>query len=266
MKKILIRFINYFGFDIHRLRIHGEDRRTTMREALQHIATLGFMPKTVIDVGVATGTQELYTTFPRARHILIEPLQEFLPFLQKISQRYDAEYFIAAAGQKKGKIEIHVHADLLGSSIFHESDGKFVDGISRKVPVITIDSLFTKLNLKGKCLLKIDVQGGELSVLRGAHKVLQNSEVVLLETHFFEFFIHGPQFYDIVHYMKQRGFVAYDIFGGYNRPIDYALASVDIVFVKERGMFRKTNRFAHDKQRFALNKEVIKNTTNLDRL
>lgn len=235
-----------------------------MKEFLCHIAGLGFRPETVIDVGVATGTQELYTTFPKARHILVEPLKEFTPFLKKIAQKYNAEYVIAAAGVRLGTIEINVHRDLLGSSIYHEADGNSVDGISRKVPVITIDSLYRKLKLKAPFLLKVDVQGSELSVLRGATKILQESEVVLLEVHFFEFFIQGPQFYNIVHYMKRQGFVAYDIFGGYNRPIDYALASVDMVFVKEHGRFRKTNQFAYNYQRARLNDEVVTNALKTD--
>lgn len=258
-KVIVKRMINFIGFDLQRIKKRGEARRITMGEVLSHIASLGFKPKTVIDVGVATGTEELYTTFPKARHILIEPLKEFTPFLKKISQKYNAEYVIAAAGPKSGTTEINVHRDLLGSSIYHEADGATVDGISRKVPTITIDSLYKKLKLHSPFLLKVDVQGGELSVLRGATKVLQDSEVVLLEVHFFEFFIHGPQFYDVVHYMKRQGFVAYDIFGGYNRPIDYALASVDMIFVKKHGRFRKTNQFAYNYQRGELNKEVLNN-------
>lgn len=259
IRLIFRRIINFLGFDIQSIKTKGEGRRTTMREVLRHIEGLGFRPKTVIDVGVATGTQELYTTFPKARHILIEPLEEFIPFLKKIAQKYNAEYVIAAAGPKSGTTEINVHRDLLGSSIYHEADGKFADGVSREVRVITIDSLYKKLKLKAPFLLKVDVQGSELSVLRGATKALQDSEVVLLEVHFFEFFIHGPKFYNIVHYMKQQGFVTFDIFGGYNRPIDYALASIEMVFVKENGRFRRTNKFAYNYQRCKLNKEVLTN-------
>ena len=40
-------------------------------------------PNTVIDVDVAYGTQALYELFPNARHILIEPIEEFVPHLDK---------------------------------------------------------------------------------------------------------------------------------------------------------------------------------------
>jgi hypothetical protein len=45
--------------------------------------------------------------------------------------------------------------------------------------------------------------------------------------------------------MKDRGFVAYDLFGAHTRPLDGALAQVDIVFVKERGRFRQSHVYGH---------------------
>jgi FkbM family methyltransferase len=259
LKNIIKKIFIITGFEVRRLRKHGEDRRTTLAEALFQISRKGFKPNTVIDVGVATGTYELYDTFPEAKHLLIEPLLEFEPYMKKISVRYDAEYVIAAAGPRKGTTTINVHQDLLGSSVYKETDGSYVDGISRKVPVVTIDALCNRRKLKGTYLIKVDVQGAERLVLNGARKVLKNTDVVILETHFFQFYIKGPQFYEIVSYMNNLGFVAYDIFGGYNRPTDFALASVDMVFVKEHGIFRKSHSFARRTQRKYLNKIVLHN-------
>jgi FkbM family methyltransferase len=262
LKRAVKRALNSFGLEVHRTRKHGEDRRTTLGEILAHVSRLGFRPKTVIDVGVATGTYELYKTFPAAKHLLIEPLREFESDLKKISSKYDAEYVIAAAGSRSGTIKINVHPDLLGSSVYKETDGSYVDGISRKVPVVTIDALCNKRHLKGPYLIKVDVQGAECLVLDGAQKAFKGTEVVILEVNFFQFHINGPQFFDIVSYMQKHGFVVYDIFGGYNRPLDYALASVDMVFVKENGMFRTNHSFAPRKLRKKLNETVLRNALN----
>lgn len=258
-KKAVKKVFNLCGLEIHRAEKHGEDRRNTLIEVLAHVSRLGFRPKTVIDVGVATGTYELYETFPNAKHLLIEPLCEFEADLKQISSKYNAEYIIAAAGRQSGIMEINVHPDLLGSSIYKESDGSYVDGVSRKVPVVSLDTLCRSKRLSGYYLIKIDVQGAECLVLDGAQKILKKTEVVILEVNFFQFHLNGPQFFDIVSYMKKRGFVVYDIFGGYNRPLDYALASVDVVFVKETGMFRKKHSFAPRKLRAKLNETVLRN-------
>ncbi|OGG11077.1 hypothetical protein A2Z00_01695 [Candidatus Gottesmanbacteria bacterium RBG_13_45_10] len=262
LKKAVKSVFRFCGLDVHRTGKHGEDRRTTLAEVLAHISRLGFGPKTVIDVGAGVGTFELYKTFPIAKHLLIESLREFERDLKQISSKYKAEYVIAAAGPRSGTTKINVHPDFFGSSIYKETDGSYVDGVSRKVPVVTIDALCKEKHLNGPYLIKVDVQGAERFVLDGAKKVFKKTEVFILEVHFFQFHINGPQFFDIVSYMKKHGFVVYDIFGGYNRPIDYALASVDMVFVKEDGNFRKIHSFAPRELREKLNETVLRNALN----
>lgn len=247
IKSSIKGIFNIIGLEIRNRKRHGLERRVALVEVLGHIIDVGFSPTTVIDVGVANGTYELYENFPHAKHLLVEPLVEFEPDLKSITEKYNAEYVIAAAGAKAGKITIHVHKDLLGSSVLNEAEGNHVDGVSRIVPVVTLDSLCKKQS--GPYFIKIDVQGAELTVLDGATKILQDTEVIILEVHFFQIFVGGAQFFDVISYMKKRGYVVYDIFGGYNRPLDYALASVDMVFVKEHGMFRKSHFFASSEQR-----------------
>lgn len=225
----------------------------TMADSLNHFKTLGFKPKTVIDIGVGYGTSELYKTFPNARHILIEPLVEFKQYLEKITQQYDGEYIIAAASDKLGKIIINVQINKLqSSSIFKEKDAmhsESIKGIPREVTSITLDNLKTKLNLIEPFLLKIDVQGAELKVLDGARKMLEETQLVILEVQLFQFQEGSPKFFDTITYMKNNGFVVYDFFGGSERPIDGALAWIDIAFVKETGQFRRHHFFMTPEQR-----------------
>jgi hypothetical protein len=44
--------------------------------------------------------------------------------------------------------------------------------------------------------------------------------------------------------MKKKKYVAYDVFGGHNRPLDGARAQADIAFVKENGLFRTSHSWA----------------------
>jgi len=245
LKKVIKKTFNACGFEIHRTGTIGR----TFDEVLDHVSRLDFRPQTVIDVGVANGTFELYEAFPNARHLLIEPLEEFKPALEKITRQFNAEYVIAAASDKVGRIAINVHSILDGSSILKEVEGSHVDGVERVVPAVTIDYLCNERNLIGPYLIKVDVQGAELQVLNGGRKTLEETELVILEVHLFQFFVNSPQFYDVVSYMKDRGFVVYDCFGGYHRPLDGALAAMDVAFVKESGQFRKQNFFATREQR-----------------
>jgi FkbM family methyltransferase len=254
-KHLFARVFNAFGFDIQRRR-HQMPARSSMVGALAQLARLGFKPQTLIDVGVAYQTSELYEAFRDATILLIEPLVEFEPFLRKICASYNAQYILAAAGETRGNAVLNVHTDKVGSSLLNEVEGISVDGSPRTVPIITIDEACLERNLRGPFLIKVDVQGAELQVLAGAKRTLQEAQAVILEVTLFGTMIGGPQFYDIVHLMKQSDFVAYDIFAVNYRPLDGALAQIDMIFVREDGPFRQIHAFATPEQRQAQNREM----------
>lgn len=241
-----------FGLELRRR--SGTRHRQSLRGALEHLKERGFEPATSIDVGVATGTFELYSTFPTARHLLIEPLEEYSEHLEQIVARYPgASYEIAAASQQAGEVVIHVHPDLFGSSIYLECDDPEVNGIPRVVPTVSLDELCSERELPGPYLIKIDVQGAELDVLRGAKRVLERTEYVVLEAVLYDYFEHGPRISDLLSFMQEQGFALYDVLDPLYRPLDNALSQVDLVFVREGGAFRQQHVFATAEQRKGLN-------------
>jgi len=231
--------------------------RKTLKEVLSHIKGIGFKPKTIIDVGVAYGTPGLYDVFDDVQYLLVDPLREYEHVMKDICSKHPGEYIVAAAGEAPGSMTLNVHPDLSGSSFYKESEGSHVDGEPREVPVITLDDLIEEKKTEGPYILKVDTQGADLNVLAGASEVLKQTEVVLLEVFLFQFYKDIPLFHDIVNFMKKRGFVAYEIFGGHCRPYDKALAQLDMAFVKEKGIFRKTNDFATKAQRKEFTKKRI---------
>jgi FkbM family methyltransferase len=254
MKKAVKKAFDLVGLQLLRKTPSNKDNRrptrTSLAGALKQISSVGFRPETVIDVGVAHGTHELYEEFGDTNLLLIEPLKEFEPRLKKICRIYNAQYVLAAAGEVSGTATLNVHLEQLDcSSVFKEVEGIAVDGIPRDVPIVAIDDVCSQKHLRGPFLIKIDVQGAELRALSGAAKTLRETEVVILEVTFFGTMIGGPQFSDVVAKMKQWGFVAYDVWGLNYRPFDHALAQVDMAFVREDGLFRQSHVFATPEQR-----------------
>ncbi len=243
--------VGAFGLEIRRKRaeVPAVVARASLRGALRQLSGLGFKPATVIDVGVATQTLELYEEFRDARLLLIEPLAEFEPFLRKTCASYRAQYVLAAAGEAPGTATINVHPDKDGSSLLKEVEGASVDGVPREVPVVTLDQVCAEKGLAGPYLIKVDVQGAELRVLAGAERTLRETEAVILEVTLFGTMIGGPQVYDVAARMKQYGFVAYDMWGHNYRPFDGALCQLDMAFVREQGRFRESHVFATPGQR-----------------
>ncbi|MGL5065361.1 MAG: FkbM family methyltransferase [Microcoleus sp.] len=212
--------------------------RNTMSGSLLQAKKLGFEPKTVIDVGAALGTFNLYETFPNARHLLIEPIAENEPYLAKICRKLkNAEYIIAAATKESGVFTLNVSPDMLHSSISENRGTDSSNPYVRKIPAITLDRICRERNLPGPYLIKVDVDGQEVDVLEGAKEILQQTEYVIVEVTLF------GQIYDVIHFMKSQGFAAYDIVDLGYRPADTALWQVDMAFVKESGLFRKDSSY-----------------------
>lgn len=239
-------------------------RRNNMGDFLTMIKNNhGYYPEVILDAGVASGTPELYTSFPESKFILFEALEEFLPSMQKHQDNYkDMHIEVCALGSETKEIEINVHPDLVGSSLYLEDEDSNVNGKKRTVPLKTLNSFQKKYQLEdSSVLLKIDVQGAEIDILRGATQLLPYIDVVILEVSLFDFFDNGIQFIDIIKYMDDNNFVTYDIFNFSNRPYDSALAQVDIAFVKKDSIFRKKHIFATKEQRIKLNEEIQQNSS-----
>jgi FkbM family methyltransferase len=258
------------GLELHRKRteatlaLHRPDdvqrlERQSLYGALRHARRLGIRPASVIDVGAAFGTPELYDLFPEARHVLVEPLDTYRPFLEAVVARYPhMEYVIAAATSRPGPVTMHVHADLVGSSMYVETeDSSGLNDTPQSVPGLTLDDLCAERSIPGPYLIKVDVQGAELDVLAGAARVLEQTDYIVLETSLFGFYKHGAQLYDVLRFMCERGLVPYDLVGPAYRPLDGALAQVDVAFVKQDGPLRSVHAYATHAQRTALTQHLL---------
>lgn len=233
------------GIEIRRT--GGGGPRRTLAEVLAHARALGVAPATVIDVGVAAGTPELYAAFPGARLLLVEPLREWEAKLR--SEHPGATVVIAAAGaQAGGELELHVHRVLACSSTTGARAGDDASTEARRVPVIALDGAVAEHGLPGPYVVKVDVEGGELDVLAGAHTVLDQAEMVLLEVSLFQLNPGAAQMADVVRWMADHGWAPYEVYNGHLRPLDGALAQVDMAFVREDGPLRRDHRYATPEQ------------------
>ncbi len=208
-----------------------------------HLKSLGFTPKTVIDVGVAAHTKSLYEAFPDAYFILVEPLVEFERQMKEILTRYKGEYHLCALSDTNRTEKFFVNTKALEGSTLCYDNIPEGDPRLRDVPIRSLDNLLEGRRLDGPLLIKTDVQGQDLNVMRGAAKTLQDTEVVILEVPMFGPWGGGDEFTDYVKIMENMGYVVYDVVGYLKRPYDDALHSLDLAFVKREGTFRAYKLF-----------------------
>lgn len=209
---------------------HFIRQRQSKMSGLFNLKKSGFIPDVIIDVGAQTGTQELYTVYPEARHIFIEPVSECLDSLYEISKRLkSAEILNCAVSNFNGETNLSINDSKQYSSI-----DVFLSEDIRAIEVKTIDSICEDLQISGEVLLKIDVDGPEVKVLQGSKILLKKGCIIVIEASMAD---EHPRFSKIVDYLSTFGYEVFDIVDPLYRQTDWHLWQVDLIFVKKDSPF-----------------------------
>lgn len=90
------------------------------------------------------------------------------------------------------------------------------------------------------------MQGFELEVLRGGMSTLAQAELLVLETSLLPYNEGGPTFAEVIEFMNDAGFVAFDFCGQFRRQTDLALCQTDVAFVRRDSELRRPKKFLID--------------------
>lgn len=197
----------------------------------------GFSPRTVVDVGVDDGTPTLYEAFPEAFQVLIEPLKENEPHLQRILQEYEGVYFLTAVGAREEELIINVEPNKSKLSSIYTRTNLTSSGDpseKREIPVTTLDALLEKHDFQPPFGLKIDTEGFEYQVVEGASNFLRKTQFVIAEINVAKIYEEDSySFTEFINIMDKNGFSFYDILHtGRQRLPPHELLYVDAVFRK----------------------------------
>ena len=167
--------------------------------------------RTVLDVGASRGQFALFAEqrFPAAKIVSFEPLPAALVDLRSIVGPR-VEVHEAAIGAKAGTATINVSAATTPLRCCRSAERQVkefpgtavVDSI--EVRVSTLDEILESPPAR-PCLLKIDVQGLELDVLKGAARTLESVDEALIECSFVELYEGQPMADEIVLQMLEAG-------------------------------------------------------------
>jgi hypothetical protein len=94
-------------------------------------------------------------------------------------------------------------------------------------------------------LLKIDVQGYELEVLKGAEKSLVFTEAILAEVNLLDIHAGASLMAELIGWLNERDFVAFDVCDFVRRPLDRALWQIDMIFARRNGPLRADKRWGN---------------------
>lgn len=214
-----------------------------MEYALGWLAKRDHGIRSIFDMGAAQGnwSRMALDLFPLARVIGVDPLEERLPYLEKLKSENGRFDFVSAVagGDDGGTVELAVTDDLDGSSV-HGSEGAV-----RTVSVQSVDGIAERTGLRGPYFLKFDTHGFELPILESAEKVLKETRYIVMEAYNFR---HTPEtllFHEMIAYLGEKGFRVSHLVDVLNRPTDGALWQVDLMFARDDDPIFESNAFRH---------------------
>jgi FkbM family methyltransferase len=204
----------------------------------------GCHPKTAIDVGAYAGewTILLRQLFPDTRVLMVEPQAARQERLQALTRAHEGlELAPALLGSTAAKGVTFYQAET-ASSVLRDPGNTAAQ--STPMEMTTLDAVTRGTPFERADFLKLDVQGYELEVLKGAGQVLTSVEAVMMEVNLIAVYEGAPLADEAVAFMAARGFRVYDVCTFFRRPYDYALWQIDMVFVRATSPLMAYTRWA----------------------
>jgi FkbM family methyltransferase len=165
---------------------------------------------------------------------MVEANKNCGPALRLLGKPYD----IVALSDKKGKANLYVekiNSVGTGASLYKENTEWYSEGKYEVVEVET-ETLDNRNYFFGEPidLIKIDVQGAELDILKGGEKTMRNASYALLELSLVEYNQGAPLIGEVVDKMIEYGFCMVDILEYHSFPQLYngIIFQLDILFKK----------------------------------
>ncbi len=211
--------------------------------ALERLCANNFVPKYIFDVGAYSGefAKLCRSIWPLAKLTCFEVLPYRVAELRSwCGQDGNALVIESLLGAKSNRA-VPFREMETASSVLEEHTPQAAP--VRFYPMQTIDEIVESNGIEAPNFLKLDVQGYELEVLKGARNTLPQVSAILAEVNLIDIHKGAPLLDELILFMRDRGFVTYDICGLTRRPLDKALWQADFIFVLQDSALRSDKRW-----------------------
>jgi FkbM family methyltransferase len=190
-----------------------------------------------VDVGASIGrwTRTFLDVHPGAHVVMVEAQPELVARLRSL---VDGNANLALVNEvlaaETGRRDFYVcHGDRhrTGSSLLPELTGAPLE--ARPVTTSTLDTVLSALSVPAPVdVIKLDTQGSELDILRGARETLRSVSFVQLEVSLVRYNEASPLVDEVFAFMRERGFFVRDVFDLKYAPQHDDLIQLECLFAR----------------------------------
>lgn len=212
-----------------------------MFDKLENLKNKGYFPDTVLDIGAYHGnwTNSMRSIYENCKYLLFEAID--YNELQQFKDNNTIKVFNILLNDKSEEVNWYQMKNT-GDSIFREKSHHFTNCLAIKRQSIDLNTFIVNNNLlqgAKNIFIKIDCQGAEIPILKGAGSILDRTDFIILEMPLFGQYNEGvPNCLDHISYMDSIGFVPYDIVDSHY--INGFNMQVDVLFINKNHKFNTT--------------------------
>jgi FkbM family methyltransferase len=200
-----------------------------------------FNVRCIIDGGAYQGSfsTDMARAFPSAAIFAFEPHPSSYELLLRVLKTYPGiKPYNVALGSSCGRLNFYTNVSPQTNSLAKASaDGlrNFKEFVSpcgiEEVEVITLYEFTQKDRIPLVDILKLDIQGYELEAIKGMQDSLFGVKLIFLEIQFLQIYEGTPLFSEVETYLRQHGFIFYQLYNLVRSPDTGRLLYGDAIFV-----------------------------------
>ena len=213
---MLRSLVRCFGYDLQKTSDPFQDQRRLLS---------GVAVRTVFDVGANVGavTRALHECFPES---MIHSFEPFPESFESLCAKFRGEPWFkpvrAAVSDRSGRQTLYVNRKSTSNSLLPAATGaedwvsprKIANVTTARVEVTTIDEYCRQEAIDEIHVLKMDIQGGEMTALRGAAEMLSRKAVSLIYTEalFVPLYQGQPSFHELCAFLTDHGYALFNLY------------------------------------------------------
>ncbi len=247
MKKLIKQVFGFFRLKVSRVPTQAEltsalakNELNAARQKFQWLSKYSI--NKIVDIGSNEGqfASTIYKVFPTASFFCFEPIPEvFQKLKENLTEAGDKfKFYNLALGIKKEKSTIHLNeyspsSSILEMDVLHKNIFTYTEKSKPiEIEIDTLDSFANEIQPDDCTLVKIDVQGFELQVLKGGLAFIKKSKLIVIEMSFEILYKEQLLFHDVYTFLHNLGFTYHGSLEQLFNPANNEILQADCLFVR----------------------------------